>query len=299
MAKDPVELYTKDTIVATTSKGNQEKWFDAEAGLWYKLDCHGFESLAEAVTSRLLRRYTNLAAFDRNLQSNRADCKSMPPLSPAKILEVAEYDVTRVEVHKHLRTVSVSKNFLAPGESIVTAYTLLKNGLGRDFAAQLNRPKSLSRKIEFLADTIAGMTGLADFGRYLTLLFEIDALILNQDRHLNNIAVLRGANGYSFCPIFDNGAAYLLDYALYPYEVDPKSLITQADALPFHTSFTRLAHTARALYGPQLQVQFTKADIAQLLQPLLDYYPAALRGALQERIITVLMTQQKKLFRNL
>jgi hypothetical protein len=296
MAKDPVELYTKDMIVATTSKGNQEKWFDAEAGLWYKLDCHGFESLAEAITSLLLRHYTNLADFDPNRQTNRADHKFVPPLSMAK---VAEYDVARVEVHKHLRTVSVSKNFLAPDESIVTAYTLLKNGLGRDFAMQLKRQNTLSRKIEFLADTIAGMTGLADFGPYLTLLFEIDALILNQDRHLNNIAVLRRANGYSFCPIFDNGAAYLLDYALYPYEIDTKALIAQTDALPFHTSFTRLANTARSLYGPQLQVQFTKTDIEQLLQPLLAYYPAALRGNLNERIVTVLMTQQKKLFRNL
>jgi hypothetical protein len=288
MAKDPVELYTKDTIAATTSKGNQEKWFDAEADLWYKLDCHGFESLAEAVTSRLLRCHTNLA--------DRVDCGPVPTRALAR---VAEYDVARVEVHKHLRTVSVSKNFLAPGESIVTAYTLLKNGLGRDFAAQLKHQKSLSRKVELLADTVAGMTGLADFGSYLTLLFEIDALILNQDRHLNNIAVLRGANGYSFCPIFDNGAAYLLDYALYPYEVDTRSLISQANALPFHASFSRLANTARELYGPQLKVQFAKEDLEQLLQPLLEYYPAALRSALKERIITVLITQQKKLFRNL
>jgi hypothetical protein len=244
--------------------------------------------LAEAVTSRLLRCHTNLA--------DRVDCGPVPTRALAR---VAEYDVARVEVHKHLRTVSVSKNFLAPGESIVTAYTLLKNGLGRDFAAQLKHQKSLSRKVELLADTVAGMTGLADFGSYLTLLFEIDALILNQDRHLNNIAVLRGANGYSFCPIFDNGAAYLLDYALYPYEVDTRSLISQANALPFHASFSRLANTARELYGPQLKVQFAKEDLEQLLQPLLEYYPAALRSALKERIITVLITQQKKLFRNL
>jgi hypothetical protein len=285
MAKNSVGLYTKDTIIATTSKGNQEKWFDTEANVWYKLDCHGFESLAEAVTSRLLRQHTNLAE----------------PASSSWVsqVKVAEYDITRVEVHKHLRTVSVSKNFLTPDESIVTAYTLLKNVLGRDFAAQFNRQKSLTRKIELLVDTIAGMTGLADFGQYLTLLFEIDALILNQDRHLNNIAILRGANGYSFCPIFDNGASYLLDYALYPYEVDTKSLIMQTNALPFNSSFTRLVNTARKLYGPQLQVRFLKEDLHQIVHPLLAYYPAALRADLKERIVTVLMTQQKKLFTDL
>ena len=42
----------------------------------------------------------------------------------------------------------------------------------------------------YLAEETANITGLSLFPQYLTLLFEIDGLILNDDRHLNNIAVL-------------------------------------------------------------------------------------------------------------
>ena len=63
--------------------------------------------------------------------------------------------------------------------------------------------------ILYLAETAADLTGLKDFPRYLTLLFEVDALFLNDDRHLNNIAVLEQDGRFDYCPIFDNGAALL------------------------------------------------------------------------------------------
>ena len=49
-----IKLYTGDVVAATSSKGNQEKWYDAATDCWYKLDRTGFEALAEAVTSELL-----------------------------------------------------------------------------------------------------------------------------------------------------------------------------------------------------------------------------------------------------
>ena len=52
------------------------------------------------------------------------------------------------------------------------------------------------------------MTGLENFGVYLSRLLTIDALFLNEDRHMHNIAVLRdGTGGYHYCPVFDNGCA--------------------------------------------------------------------------------------------
>ena len=47
-----IKLYTGDVVAATSSKGNQEKWYDAATDCWYKLDRTGFEALAEAVTSK-------------------------------------------------------------------------------------------------------------------------------------------------------------------------------------------------------------------------------------------------------
>ncbi len=57
--RDEIVLYTKDTIVATTSRGNQEKWLDSDKNIWYKLDHHGFESLAETVASQILIHHSN------------------------------------------------------------------------------------------------------------------------------------------------------------------------------------------------------------------------------------------------
>ena len=55
MAGNYLTLHTNDRVVVTTSRGNQEKWFDAEKNLWYKVDDGCFEALAEAVSSEVLR----------------------------------------------------------------------------------------------------------------------------------------------------------------------------------------------------------------------------------------------------
>ena len=68
---------------------------------------------------------------------------------------------------------------------------LLSRCLGMPLRDKLVRLPSDRRRIAYLAEATADCTGLADFPRYLTLLFEVDALFCNDDRHLNNIAVLQ------------------------------------------------------------------------------------------------------------
>ena len=55
---------------------------------------------------------------------------------------------------------------------------------------KLKSLKSDRQRIIYLAETVKEITGLTEFPEYLTLLFEIDSLIVNDDRHLNNIAVI-------------------------------------------------------------------------------------------------------------
>ena len=66
----------------------------------------------------------------------------------------------------------------------------------------------------------------------LTLQFEIDGLILNDDRHLNNIAVIARDGGFDYCPVFDQGAGLLSNVMYNPFEIIHKSLIAQAKARP-------------------------------------------------------------------
>ena len=59
--KMTVKLVSNEKIAETSSKGNQEKWFDKETNKWYKLDQFGYEALAETLISRLLEK-SNLSS---------------------------------------------------------------------------------------------------------------------------------------------------------------------------------------------------------------------------------------------
>ena len=50
----------------------------------------------------------------------------------------------------------------------------------------------------------------------------IDAVFVNEDRHMHNVAVLMSQKGeFSYCPIFDNGAGLLSDTSMdYPLGTD-------------------------------------------------------------------------------
>ena len=130
--------------------------------------------------------------------------------------------------------------------------------------------------------------------QYLTLLFEIDGLVLNDDRHLNNIAVLARDGAFDYCPIFDQGAGLLSNVMYSSFEIVPKSLISQAKARPFQITFNRQVHTMENLYGKQLEIpSFTREQLAQMVKPLLEYYPARDRELIADRVCETVLLRQK------
>ena len=126
------------------------------------------------------------------------------------------------------------------------------------------------------------------------MLFEIDALFLNDDRHLNNIAVIEKDGKFNYCPIFDNGAGLLSNTQFSPMDIDPKYLIKAIIARPFNTSFTRQINTARSLYGKQLVMpQLTAKDIRKELEPMLEYYSERDRSIINDRVVECILARQK------
>ena len=147
-----------------------------------------------------------------------------------------------------------------------------------------------------MAETTAELTGLQEFPKYLTLLFEIDALVLNDDRHLNNIAVLSQNGKFDYCPIFDQGAGLLSNTQMSPMDIMPKALITALRARPFHTTFNRQMHTIQSLYGKQLYMPKRKRqELIDALQPLLPYYASRDRGIITDRVCETILTRQTAL----
>lgn len=270
-----IRLVTDEKIAETSSKGNQEKWYDQVSNCWYKLDQFGYEALAEAAVSVLLER--------SNLETERP-------------FTFVRYRMERLQVHGRERTGCSSKNFLRPGQSLITVNRLLSSHLGKPLREKLTQLSSDKKRIAYLAEATADITGLELFPQYLTLLFEIDALFCNDDRHLNNIAVLERDGQYDYCPIFDNGAGLLSNTQLSPMDIAPSALISALRARPFNTTFTRQMNTARGLYGPQLVIPKITADqVREVLRPALDYYPQRDQSIIADRVEACILTRQKKL----
>ena len=115
-------------------------------------------------------------------------------------------------------------------------------------------------------------------------------MFLNDDRHLNNIAVLEKDGKYDYCPIFDNGAGLLSDTQMSPMDIEPKALIRSLEARPFNTTFNRQKNTAESLYGKQLIMpKLTKKEVLEELEPLLEYYSERDRGIIVDRIINSIL----------
>ncbi len=268
-----VKLVSDQKIAETSSKGNQEKWL--EEGRWYKLDQFGYEALAEVLTSQLLEYST----IERDT-----------PFS------FARYQMERLYVHGRERNGCSSANFLSPDSSIITLSHLFKQHLGQSVAEYLGRLPSDKKRMIYLAETTVELTGLSEFPQYLTLLFEIDGMVLNDDRHLNNIAVIRSPKGFQYCPIFDQGAGLLSNVMYGAIDIAPNALIASAKARPFQTTFNRQIRTMEALYGKHLSIpKFTRAQLMVLLQPSLQYYAPRDHGFIADRVCETILFRQKQI----
>ena len=268
-----IKLTTDKKIAETSSKGNQEKWL--ENGTWYKLDQFGYEALTEVMTSKLLEH---------------SNIESETPFT------FVRYEMKKVKVHGRERTACASKNFLKNGQSILTVNALFRQLSNQPLTKQLGKLSSDKKRMEYLVRSVTEMTGLTDFGTYLATLFAVDALILNDDRHLNNIAVIEENGKFSYCPIFDNGAGLLSNMQILRTDIEPKGLMKSLTASPFGMTFNRSLSTSRTLFGTVLKIPiFSKIELSKMLAPLLSYYPQRDRDIISERVIACITERQKQL----
>ena len=259
---------TNESLIDTkssSSKGNQQKWL--KNGSWYKADHMGYEGLCEVVVSRLLR------------QSNIQDFVTYSPIC-------ITYDGKDYAG-------CYSRNFKAKNESIITLERLSKQWLANSFAKVLVRYPEPEDKIRHTVEFVEKVTGLKDVGKYLSTMLTLDAFFLNEDRHTNNIAfILNDDTGaYRYCPYFDFGLSLLADTTEdYPLTENTYDLIDKVKAKPFDADFDVQLEAAEQLYGSQVKLTFTKADIDNALNEVAEYYPIAT----VERVRDILYHQSNK-----
>jgi len=162
-----------------TSDGTQDKYFFED--YWYKKDRYGGEGEAEYLAAMIMRN-SNLPAES-----------------------YAIYEKGNINGYAGCR----SRNFLNRGENLITLSRLHRRSIGSEIGSALVACTPEERA-EYTVEFVRKYTGL-DLSEYLANTFFLDLLILNEDRHFNNLSVVFSAkNGYRIAPIFDNGKALLV-----------------------------------------------------------------------------------------
>lgn len=229
-----------------SSKGNQLKW--ENDGIWYKADYLGYEGLSEYVVSHLL-------------------CKSSLAAE-----EYVIYDPEEIKYGRQIFRGCKCKDY-SDGWSTITLERLFKNNYGTSLNHSIYSIRDHEERLSYLVDQVQRVTGIKDFGIYISKLFAIDALFLNEDRHTHNIAVLMNDKGeYRLCPIYDNGAALLSDTMMdYPLDGDLCEEIGVVKPKTICDSFDEQLEIAEKLYGQQISFNFSRSYLTDVMDKATIY----------------------------
>lgn len=248
-----------------SSKGNQLKWYSGEK--WYKADYTGYEGLAEYMISHLLQ----FSTLERK----------------AFLL----YDTVRIQYDETVFLGCQSENFLPPRWQLITLERLFWLHYGESLYQSIFRIRETENRAVFLVEQAEHLTGLREFGKYVSMLLTIDALFLNEDRHTHNIAVLRDETGkYHYCPAFDHGASLMADTTMdYPMETPLEKLYGKPKPKTFCRDFDEQLDVVEALYGQHIKFSFTDADVEKLLESESEY-----PDEIKKRVKELLRLQRRK-----
>lgn len=234
-----LDKVNKESLDNHTSKGNQPKWHHEDC--WYKADHLGYEALSEVLISSLV--------FKSNIE------------------DYVIYEPIQIKYQDKELVGCYSKNFLNNDEQLIPLEKLHRSYFGYGLGEAISKISNVEEKIKYTVQFVQEKTGLSDFDTYLVRMLELDAIMLNEDRHSNNIAVIRNdtTGAFSLCPIFDNGCALLSDMTEYELSGDIYKQIERVEAKPFTHKIDDQIEALYNIYKPQLKLHFTKKDVDAIL----------------------------------
>lgn len=197
--------------LSSTSKGNQIKWF--KNNMYLKADTMGYEGFAEALTSELLHFVVSDYDF-------------------------IDYYLCNIIEDGKLYKGCYSSNYLKSSESFISIYRLLQKVDKKvDITLKKFKGKDL---VDYVIDTVRLVSNI-DCKDYFGYIVKFDAIILNEDRHLNNINLIYDNNYhvFRFAPIFDNGLSLLSDTTDYPLYTPINKCMESVKSKPFSTKFSK------------------------------------------------------------
>lgn len=212
----------EDTFVlSSSSKGNQVKWF--KDNYFIKQDTMGYESIAELV-SYVFSSCTNIKSVAYDLcviNGNICGC--------------------------------YSKNILKPGESLITLDRIIKQydrGILQYYGSY-----------DFIDKVIILCSNVLNIDKrklilYFSYMCKFDAIILNEDRHLNNVAFIKSGNKFRLCPLFDNGMSLLSNQVWYNINDNIDELMLKVRSATFSSDFDEQCRYFNDL--PKIKVDLNK-----------------------------------------
>lgn len=205
--------------------------------------------------------------------------------------DYVKYKTVQLQFQNTVFRGTASKNFLLPGQQLITIERLFFQHYGESLYQSVFHITDHKKRLAFLVDSVIRLTGLNEFGIYMNRLLTLDAIILNEDRHTHNIAVIMNPDGtYDYCPIFDNGAGLLSDTTLdYPTDQATYSLMEKVHAKTFCRDFDEQLNLSEELYGYHLTFNLTEKQLHAFLCEE-TIYPENIRT----RVETVLRAQMRK-----
>lgn len=195
--------------LSSTSKGNQIKWFSNN--MYIKADTMGCEGIVEALVSELLKYIDFQYGF-------------------------IDYFPCSIKEGGNSYNGCYSYNYLSNEESFVSIYRVLQLA-DKGVQIKLNKLSGLDL-VNFVVETVRQITSI-DMRDYLSFLINLDALILNEDRHFNNICLVKSGDKFRLAPVFDNGLSLLSDIDDYPLNRSLRENIKKVKSKPFSTSFRK------------------------------------------------------------
>lgn len=192
----------------STSKGNQKKWI--KNNIYIKSDSLGYESVAEFVSSIFLSNITNLN------------------------YDFVFYKMCFIEENGNEYYGCYSENFLKNEEELFSFYRILKSFYKN--IDDLLREKNGKELLVFITNTMKKITSI-DIEEYARKICYIDAILLNEDRHLNNICLIKDQNHLKESFIFDNGLSLLSDEMYYPFNYKTTIHMKNVKSKTFSSSF--------------------------------------------------------------
>lgn len=219
-------ILSPEALVAVqgSSKGTQPKFL--EKNYWYKQDQIGYEGIAEALVSKILSQSNikEYVSYERCLVNGRTGCRS--------------------------------KNFLKQGEAYISFQRLHEIYQGSNLTETLQMLGTPEERIRYVLDFVYSKTG-CDCKEYLSQILTLDMLILNTDRHLNNLGIvvnsISGENRPA--PIFDNGNSLLSDWGRFP-NPNWKEELNHVTGQPFSANLEYQA----AVAGIGLQLNYSEIE---------------------------------------